>query len=71
MLKKLFSLAYNRRLKALESDLCGVSGVETFIWDKFVFKPIHALLGGRVRFILCAGAPLSADTQRFVNICLG
>ncbi|XP_078171188.1 long chain acyl-CoA synthetase 8-like isoform X2 [Carex rostrata] len=71
MLKKLFSLAYNRRLKALESDLCGVSGVETFIWDKFVFKPIRALLGGRVRFMLCGGAPLSADTQRFVNICLG
>jgi long-chain acyl-CoA synthetase len=29
------------------------------------------MLGGRVRFVLCGGAPLSSDTQRFMNICLG
>jgi long-chain acyl-CoA synthetase len=71
MLKKLFNLAYNRRLKAIEGSFLCVSGLETFIWDNLVFKPIRALLGGRVRFVLCGGAPLSTDTQRFVNVCLG
>lgn len=27
------------------------------------------LLGGRIRILLCGGAPLSAVTQRFMNIC--
>ncbi|KAJ1697817.1 hypothetical protein LUZ63_006329 [Rhynchospora breviuscula] len=71
MLKKLFDLAYNRRLKAIEGDLLVASSLEAFIWDKIVFTHIRALLGGRLRFVLCGGAPLSADTQRFVNICLG
>jgi long-chain acyl-CoA synthetase len=41
------------------------------IWDNLIFKPIRAMLGGHVRFVLCGGAPLSSDTQRFMNICLG
>ena len=36
-----------------------------------MFKKIRAILGGRVRFVLSGGAPLSGDTQRFINICLG
>lgn len=71
MSKKLFNLAYSRRLKAIEGGFLGASGLETFIWDQIVFKPIRALLGGRVRFVLCGGASLSADAQRFANICLG
>lgn len=27
------------------------------------------LLGGKIRVLLCGGAPLSATTQRFMNIC--
>jgi len=27
------------------------------------------LLGGKIRILLCGGAPLSAATQRFMNIC--
>ena len=27
--------------------------------------------GGEIHFLLSGGAPLSGDTQRFINICLG
>lgn len=36
-----------------------------------VFRKVRAILGGRIRFILAGGAPLSGETQRFINICLG
>ncbi|KAL1533625.1 Long chain acyl-CoA synthetase 9, chloroplastic [Salvia divinorum] len=32
---------------------------------------VRAILDGRIRFIISGGAPLSGDTQRFINICLG
>lgn len=35
-----------------------------------VFKRVRALLGGNTRVLLSGGAPLSAATQRFMNICL-
>uniref|UniRef100_A0AAY5KS58 long-chain-fatty-acid--CoA ligase n=1 Tax=Esox lucius TaxID=8010 RepID=A0AAY5KS58_ESOLU len=31
--------------------------------------PVRRLLGGRVRLMLCGGAPLSSATQRFMNVC--
>jgi len=34
-----------------------------------VFNHNHAVLGGRVRLLLSGGAPLNAETQRFMNIC--
>ncbi|URE33690.1 AMP-binding enzyme [Musa troglodytarum] len=34
-------------------------------------RNVRAVLGGHVRFLLSGGAPLSGDTQRFINICLG
>ncbi|XP_036176680.1 long-chain-fatty-acid--CoA ligase 3 isoform X2 [Myotis myotis] len=30
---------------------------------------VRSLLGGNTRLLLCGGAPLSATTQRFMNIC--
>lgn len=36
---------------------------------RIIFKKVRKLLGGRVRMMLSGGAPLSADTQRFMNIC--
>lgn len=41
------------------------------MWDMLVFQKVRAILGGRIRFILSGGAPLSGETQRFINICLG
>lgn len=35
-----------------------------------MFKRVRALLGGNTRVLLSGGAPLSAATQRFMNICL-
>jgi long-chain acyl-CoA synthetase len=45
------------------------AGYDTPLIDKFVFKKVRSLLGGRVRMMLSGGAPLSYDTQRFMNIC--
>ncbi|CAN6195341.1 unnamed protein product [Urochloa humidicola] len=69
--KKLFDFAYNRNLAAIEGSWFGSWAPERMIWDNLIFKPIRVMLGGRVRFVLCGGAPLSSDTQRFMNICLG
>ncbi|KAI3777314.1 hypothetical protein L1987_47114 [Smallanthus sonchifolius] len=69
--KTLFNLAYNRRLSAINESWFGAWGLEKLLWNYLVFRKIRAILGGRIRFILSGGAPLSADTQRFINICFG
>lgn len=69
--KKLFDLAYGRRLSAINGSWFGAWGLEKLLWSFLVFRKVRAILGGRIRFILSGGAPLSADTQRFINICLG
>lgn len=70
-MKKLFNTAYSRRLVAIEGSWFGAWGIETLLWDMIVFKKIRSILGGEIRFMLCGGAPLSGDTQRFINICMG
>ncbi|PKI53171.1 long chain acyl-CoA synthetase 9, chloroplastic [Punica granatum] len=69
--KQLFDLAYSRRLSAVNGSWFGAWGLEKLLWNFLVFRKIRAILGGRIRFILSGGAPLSGDTQRFINICLG
>ncbi|KAM7492433.1 hypothetical protein LguiA_035354 [Lonicera macranthoides] len=69
--KKLFNIAYKRRLAAIEGSWLGAWGIEALLWDILVFKKIRTVLGGDIRYMLCGGAPLSADTQRFINICMG
>src|SRR5258708_28242311 len=39
--------------------------LKSFVADKTVFKKILARLGGRVRFVLSGGAPLSTDLAAF------
>jgi long-chain acyl-CoA synthetase len=36
---------------------------------RLIFKKVRKILGGKVRMMLCGGAPLSLDTQLFMNIC--
>lgn len=36
---------------------------------RLAFNRIRKLLGGKLRFVLSGGAPLSPETQRFMNIC--
>ncbi|GJN07241.1 hypothetical protein PR202_ga25059 [Eleusine coracana subsp. coracana] len=69
--KKLFDIAYSRRLAAVNGSWLGAWGLEKVLWDMLVFRKVRAILGGRIRFILSGGAPLSGDSQRFINICLG
>ncbi|XP_051963445.1 fatty acid CoA ligase Acsl3-like [Xyrauchen texanus] len=61
--RTLFSLAYNYKMEQL------AMGYTTPLCDKLVFRKVRALLGGRLRVLLSGGAPLSAATQRFMNIC--
>ncbi|KAF5746845.1 Long chain acyl-CoA synthetase 9 isoform 1 [Tripterygium wilfordii] len=69
--KTLFYLAYDRRLSAMNGSWLGAWGLEKFLWNFLVFSKVRAVLGGQIRFLLSGGAPLSGDTQRFINICLG
>ncbi|XP_028753056.1 long chain acyl-CoA synthetase 8 isoform X2 [Neltuma alba] len=71
LVKTLFQIAYKRRLAALKGSWLGAWGLEKLLWDLIVFKKIRALLGGEIRMMLCGGAPLSADSQQFINICMG
>lgn len=70
-MKKLFNIAYSRRLAAIEGSWFGAWGLEANLWDIIIFNKIRSILGGQIRFMLCGGAPLSGDTQRFINICIG
>ncbi|XP_019246892.1 PREDICTED: long chain acyl-CoA synthetase 8-like isoform X2 [Nicotiana attenuata] len=69
--KKLFNIAFKRQLAAMEGSWFGAWGLEKRLWEVIVFKKIRSVLGGDIRFMLCGGAPLSGDTQRFINICMG
>lgn len=40
-----------------------------YFFLRFIFRKVRGLLGGNIRLLLCGGAPLSATTQRFMNIC--
>ncbi|XP_068136665.1 fatty acid CoA ligase Acsl3 [Hyperolius riggenbachi] len=59
----LFSLAYNYKMKQISR------GYSTPLCDRVVFRKVRKLLGGKLRVLLSGGAPLSAATQRFMNIC--
>lgn len=69
--KKLFNIAFQRRLLAVDGSWLGAWGVEKLMWDAIVFKKIRSVLGGDIRFMLCGGAPLAPDTQKFINVCVG
>uniref|UniRef100_A0AAQ4PP91 long-chain-fatty-acid--CoA ligase n=1 Tax=Gasterosteus aculeatus aculeatus TaxID=481459 RepID=A0AAQ4PP91_GASAC len=62
--KTLFVLAYNYKMEQISK------GYSTPLCDSLVFKRVRALLGGNMRVLLSGGAPLSAATQHFMNICL-
>ncbi|MCD7462584.1 Long chain acyl-CoA synthetase 9, chloroplastic [Datura stramonium] len=61
-----------KRLSAINGNWLGAWGLERHLWNILVFKKVQAILGN-VSVLSCClgGAPLSGDTQRFINICLG
>ncbi|KAI5615309.1 acyl-CoA synthetase long-chain family member 3b, partial [Silurus asotus] len=63
MQRTLFILAYNYKMEQI------TKGYSTPLCDRLVFKKVRSLLGGNTRVLLSGGAPLSAATQRFMNIC--
>ncbi|GKC91083.1 hypothetical protein Tco_1151732, partial [Tanacetum coccineum] len=69
--KKLFNIAFQTRLLAVDRSWLGAWEVEKLLWDAIVFKKIHYVLGGDIRFMLCGGAPLALDTQKFINVYAG
>lgn len=60
----IFKFAYEYKLKWMKR------GYDTPFFNKFIFGAARQVLGGRVRLILCGGAPLSPDTHNQVKICL-
>ena len=42
-----------------------------FCFQRLILSTVQATIGGRVRLILSGSAPLTDDTQRFMNVCLG
>ncbi|XP_020231106.1 long chain acyl-CoA synthetase 8 [Cajanus cajan] len=69
--KNLFHFAYQRRLAAVKGSWFGAWGLEKFVWDTIVFRKIRAAIGGHLRYMLCGAAPLSIESQHFINICMG
>uniref|UniRef100_A0A1I7Z387 long-chain-fatty-acid--CoA ligase n=1 Tax=Steinernema glaseri TaxID=37863 RepID=A0A1I7Z387_9BILA len=60
--RELFRICYERKRARYED------GYESLLVNK-IFKPIRRMLGGKLRCVLSGGAPLNAETQRFMNIC--
>jgi long-chain acyl-CoA synthetase len=61
----IFSFAFNLRKKCIQL------GLPSGFLDSTVFKKVRNALGGRVRFLVSGGAPLSADCHEFIRVCFG
>ncbi|XP_030594857.1 long-chain-fatty-acid--CoA ligase 4 [Archocentrus centrarchus] len=61
--KMLFTLGYSYKLEQIRR------GYDAPLCNALLFRKVKKLLGGRVRMMLSGGAPLSPDTQRFMNVC--
>jgi long-chain acyl-CoA synthetase len=63
--RHLFNLTYTIKVKRLES------GLDSPLLDRLIFSHFNQLvLGGRVKAMLCGGAVLAEDTQRFIQAAL-
>ncbi|XP_050438693.1 fatty acid CoA ligase Acsl3-like [Adelges cooleyi] len=62
--KTLFKFAFEYKMKWMER------GFQTPLMNMLVFKKTSALMGGRLRYILCGGAPLSPETHTLIKVCL-
>ncbi|CAG8729535.1 3916_t:CDS:2, partial [Racocetra fulgida] len=60
----MFTTAYNSKKIALSKGQ-----IDHWLWDKLVFSSVRERLGGRVKAILSAAAPISPDVMDFLKIC--
>jgi len=63
LFKKGLKSANKRWKKSGKKGFLGSPG----FWNKLVFKKVQAAMGGRVRVVVSGSAPLSADTQSFME----
>ncbi|KAI6177919.1 hypothetical protein M3Y99_01975500 [Aphelenchoides fujianensis] len=61
--REAFRVCYERKRARYED------GYSSPIMNTVVFNKIRSMLGGHLQRILSGGAPLNAETQRFINIC--
>lgn len=60
--QKIFHKAFATKVWLLERHL------PTGFLDKVVFNKIKEQVGGRLRFALSGGAPVSVETQKFLSV---
>ena len=63
--KEIFNWAFNYKKTAFEN------GEATPILDRLIFRAVKSILGGRVRYVVTGGAPLSPETHNFIRTCMG
>lgn len=59
----LFKFAFDYKLSLIRK------GYDTPVLNRVVFKKVRAILGGELRMMLSGGAPLSPETEEFMNVC--
>lgn len=63
----LFTKAVNAKIHHLHAD----GSLHHSVWDTLVFNKVKNLLGGRVRLVISASAPITGQTLEFLRIALG
>ncbi|CEF65279.1 AMP-dependent synthetase/ligase domain-containing protein [Strongyloides ratti] len=61
-IQKIIDICYDRKSERYDK------GLETPILDKILFSKFSEVLGGNIKKIVCGGAPLDVDTQRFTKM---
>lgn len=64
------SNSIDEHVNKLNNLILNLITIHLFNFNRLVFKKTSALMGGRVRRILCGGAPLSPETHTLIKICL-
>uniref|UniRef100_A0A0N5BFZ8 long-chain-fatty-acid--CoA ligase n=1 Tax=Strongyloides papillosus TaxID=174720 RepID=A0A0N5BFZ8_STREA len=62
-IQKIIDTCYDRKSERYDK------GLDTPILDKILFSKFKEVLGGNIKKIVCGGAPLDVDTQRFAKMC--
>lgn len=58
-----FKFAYDYKLKQIQQ------GYDTPLLNRVLFNKVRGILGGCLSFMLSGGAPLSKETEEFMNVC--
>uniref|UniRef100_A0AC35UAT6 AMP-binding domain-containing protein n=1 Tax=Rhabditophanes sp. KR3021 TaxID=114890 RepID=A0AC35UAT6_9BILA len=63
--KEIFDICFKRRKARYEK------GYSSLLIDRLIFGKIKQSLGGKTKLVICGGAFLNVEPQRFINICFG